>query len=218
MAAALEDAGTSAASQIGSAIGRASDGLDSVSGKMAAALEDAGTSAASRIEESATSLAGRVEGLAKSLSDAEKLTTRLAEAAEIVQAAAADVGSVLEGLETVTPALTRSSSKMASAGDAISKASETLGQFGKVATAAAKQISSTNDEVRENWEMYLDRFEGADKALASVVGEMETGLEMFTERVIEFNRGVDRDFSRAVQILTAAIEELDQTLDERDGQ
>ena len=218
MAAAIEDVGISAASQIGSAIGRASDGLDSVSGKMAAALEDAGTSAASRIEESATSLAGRVEGLAKSLSDAEKLTTRLAEAAEIVQAAAADVGSVLEGLETVTPALTRSSSKMASAGDAISKASETLGQFGKVATAAAKQISSTNDEVRENWEMYLDRFEGADKALASVVGEMETGLEMFTERVIEFNRGVDRDFSRAVQILTAAIEELDQTLDERDGQ
>ena len=64
----------------------------------------------------------------------------------------------------------------------------------------------------------MDRFEGADKALASVVGEMEAGLQMFTERVIEFNRGVDRDFSRAVQILTAAIEELDQTLDERDGQ
>lgn len=201
--------------QIGAAIGKASGELDSVTGKMVAALGDAGTSAASRIDESATSLAERTEGLARSLADAEKLTARLGQASEIVQQAAAGLGAVLDGLKTITPALTASSSEIGSAGDAISRASATIGNFGEVATTAARQLSEANDKVRESWERYVDRFEGSDEALAAVVAEMEAGLDSFTERVTEFNQGVDRDFSKSVQMLTSAIEELDQTLDER---
>jgi hypothetical protein len=201
--------------QIGAAIGKASGELDSVTGKMASALENAGTAASSRLNESANGLAERAEGLARSLADAETLTARLGQASRNVQEAALGVGAVLDGLKTVTPALTASSLAMRNAGDAISKASTTIGNFGDVSTHAAKQLSESNERIQQSWAQYVDRFEGSDEALANVVEQMEAGLLNFTERVTEFNRAVDRDFGRSINMLTSAIEELDQTLDER---
>jgi hypothetical protein len=203
--------------QIGAAIGRASGELDTVTDKMASALENAGTAASSRLNESANGLADRAEGLAQSLVVAETLTARLGEASKDVQEAAVGVAAVLDGLKTVTPALTASSSAMRNAGAAISTASETIGNFGEVSNQAATKLSESNERIQESWEQYVDRFEGSDEALAEVVNQMELGLESFTAKVTEFNRAVDSQYSKSISMLTAAIEELDQALEDRAG-
>lgn len=201
--------------QIGAAILSAGDVLGGVAERVARGLEAAGAGATERIDSALSELAARALDLSRGLEKASLLVESLSEASRSVDAAAGGVDAVLEGLKMVAPGLTNASEAIRTAGNSITSASESIKGFGEVSTRAAKQLSDSNDRMQEAWARYVDRFDGTDEALAEVLKQMEDGLDSFTQRVVEFNRNVDREFGKAIGTLVSAIEQLDATLDER---
>ena len=75
-------------------------------------------------------------------------------------------------------------------------------------------LHNATEELTRTWASYRERFESLDENLENVFGELNTGLDAFRGQVETFVQRVDSEMSRAVGMLSSAIQELATTTED----
>ena len=80
----------------------------------------------------------------------------------------------------------------------------------------ASNMSETSHHVMTTLDSYKNNFETVDKSVTHVFEEINRGLDAYTKNIQSFVSEIDGSFTDAVKILSGAIEELREAIEEMD--
>ena len=86
--------------------------------------------------------------------------------------------------------------------------------YGQVLTKAAANVEASGEMLGESWEQVHTRFAGIDTSLSKAFTEINNGVQGFTKSVQGFVQELDTNFARATQLLSGAIQELNEVVED----
>ncbi|WP_126401114.1 hypothetical protein [Blastochloris tepida] len=220
----LEKSGTAGAAAVGAslngagqavaaALTSASEALTGAGQAAGAALQRGGEAAGARLDQAGSGFGGRAETLAQQVAALTTATNGIVlRLTEFEQAA-----------DKAAQPLTASATDLRAAGQAARAAVEPLGQAAQAVGRAADQIAGAGQRLEstqaaagrlaENLTQAVGRFEGVDRDLARVLGELQVGLQGFTEQVAKTVKQTDDNLGKAAGQLGNAVKDLEAVLE-----
>lgn len=198
--------------------------VDNLDARMAAAGVELSTSlggAAERIEASATSLRAvseRSEALANSLTATSDALARQFEGAlEAARGVTQGLGSLVEQVDRAGQSAETLGALAASMADVSSRLERVATRVGEVADRAdATNQRSTEivDGLTRRVDVINRDLNALNNALSTAMQKLFEGLGAFGERTSGFVKSVDKELAEAVGRLSAAVQQLDEVLDD----
>ena len=93
-------------------------------------------------------------------------------------------------------------------------ATERMGERFDAAESMFRSLDRHQESVASAWAGYQERFEGIDRSLASVFGQIDEGLSGYCEQVKAFANELDRTTAQTVEYLAGATGELSQAIED----
>jgi hypothetical protein len=217
---ALQKAGRTVAGDLQTQMGAAmTEATQEAQGIIRSAIAESGRTfaeAGRSISDAVANAANRISALSEAIGQSERRAAGTAEAlmttadgaraaAEAMNQAAGGFGVAAAPVANSAKALQEASGRMAERLDASEKASEATLQAMRELT---NDMSETQTAATDAWEDYRLRFEGVDKSLESILGQMAGSLEMSMKEFERYSLQVDKNMADAVSRLGGALEPL----------
>ncbi|MBG57530.1 MAG: hypothetical protein CMK46_04485 [Porticoccus sp.] len=198
-----------------------SDALGDVTSRIGAMVGDLGSDLKSAAEEASGKLrelsdhfdrsfshAKEVMDLAASTSDTyRQMLDSTNEALVSMQDSAGALAGLHEPIAQAAGEFRESASSMESSAQQNRQTAERL-------QASIAFLSETQQEVRDIWQRYGDRFDAVDQSLGHALTEIMRGLDSYTDRMREFVTGLDQHTSKTVELLAGANKDLSDVVEE----
>jgi len=79
---------------------------------------------------------------------------------------------------------------------------------------AANRMQQSNQQLREIWSDYDERFTEVDQSLTSIFSEITSGIENYTGQIQAFHTEMDQQISKAISAMGGAINDLGESVEE----
>ena len=239
MSAKLEEGRKATDEAILHAIERMSQQVETLSSTMQSAADGAGKSlqgaasgagasiqdAATKVGESLLTGAGELEeqlrGFGESVNRFSGSLTRAEALAQGTEHAFAQLNESIGSLKTANSSIREASLPLSETARAIISQlqgqRETLSGLREAAGkmhASAETMQTAAKKQEQAWLQTLARFEGIDVSLVGAFKEINEGVEAYSEKIREFVTSLDKSLAKATQLLSGAISDLGQTVEE----
>lgn len=135
---------------------------------------------------------------------------------------------VTEGLDELIHAMRESHDQLAATAEPIRRASEqfsataaamggssdSMQQSGQLLSNTLENLAGLQEEIREAWNDYQNRFEQVDASLERVFGQLDDGLKRYADSTSTYMKELDHHASDVVRTLAGAVRELNDSIDE----
>lgn len=203
-----------AAGRAGSDLSSAAEGAGAT---IRGAAEAIGTSAAGLVSDLQAATAGfaaAVDRLADVTKDGERVSSLTRNSISELQETAILLDGTLKSLE-------QAGAPLAAAGRAITdqlrlqdKAIETLSGYAIVLREAAANVERSSTALEASWEQASARYTGLDESLRKSFVNISDGIQAFATNTKEFVVELDKSLARSMTLLSGAISELNEAVDD----
>jgi ABC-type transporter Mla subunit MlaD len=201
-------------------LGEMTEGLQEASRGLAAQISGAGAEIQASGRTTADGLTASIQPFTEAIKKFQDATGAHAELAS-------RIGSLTDGLrnagETVVEAhrgfqasldpMRGIASGMEAAGGRLAGALEQTNRAVTQVTDIVSAIQAEQESISAAWQEYTRRFGDVDQALQRAFERLNEGVDRYAEKVREFHTEIDKNMSKGLQGLAAAIEELDESIE-----
>jgi ABC-type transporter Mla subunit MlaD len=187
--------------------------LDAAGQSTAAQLRQAGEDSSRRFGEVFSSMEGGIAGLGKAVGQLTDTVGQQRQLAERVSGLLGALSDAHASLRSTVEPLTLATRSLSSAGGILSERLSGLdGVVGALKEVAA-DMNSSQQQLRQVWQQYEERFAGVDASLERAFQELNEGLEAFSGRIKQFMVEIDQSLGRSVEGLSGVANEIVAGLD-----
>lgn len=147
---------------------------------------------------------GRVQAMKSGM---DTSTRALGEVSRDLQSTATALGATAQPVREAAAALIAGAQKSGQVSETLKGVLENVQRLGDT-------ISTTQTKLGTAWEQYRERFEATDKHLAETFVTLQDGIRQTEDQVKVFVQALDQQFSKAVNTLGGAVQELAETAEE----
>jgi hypothetical protein len=203
-----------AAGRAGGDLSSAAEGAGATIRSAAEAIGASAASLVSDLQASTTGFAATVDRLADVTRDSERVSGLTRNSISELQETAILLDGTLKSLE-------QAGAPLAAAGRAITdqlrlqdKAIETLSGYAIVLREAAANVERSSAALEASWDQASARYTGLDESLRKSFVTISDGIQAFATNTKEFVVELDKSLSRSMTMLSGAISELNEAVDD----
>lgn len=209
------------AAALESAVGDAGSGLRAAAQGAGADMRDAanaiGASAigvVSDMQKASTGFAVAVERLAAVTGDSERTTNSTRSAVSELQETVILLDETLKALQLAGAPLSAAGIALANQLNMQEKALEALSGYSTVLKNAAANVEASSAALGESWDQVHTRYSGLDESLKKSFLEINGGVQAFGASVQDFIQKLDISLSQSMGLLSGAIGELNDVVED----
>lgn len=203
-----------AARRAGGDLSSAAEGAGATIREAAEAIGASAASLVSDLQAATAGFASTVDRLADVTKDGERLSSLTRNSISELQETAILLDGTLKSLE-------QAGAPLAAAGRAITdqlrlqdKAIETLSGYAIVLREAAANVERSSAALEASWDQASARYTGLDESLRKAFVTINDGIQAFASNTKEYVVELDKSLSRSMNLLSGAISELNEAVDD----
>lgn len=161
-----------------------------------------------------TQLQQTMEGFNQTLESVKQLNADSSAMADKLQQMLEGVNESQQALAETTQPLQDTARQFGETSQALQEVGNQIDSGASAMAQAVEEIGQLQEQIRNSWQAYQERFEQVDQSLARTFQEIDEGLSRYTQSVQEFIQGIDRHTGEIVSQLSGAVSELQESVEE----
>ena len=199
------------------AVGELRSGMSQAGDALYSELKDAFDKTVERLDTVVSRLDTSIGTLGDAGQNTEQMAIQTKKLLNQFSAMAVDLNVIQDQMKSSLTALERTASAIENAGNAarlnVLQSSQALEDF----KSALNEFSTVQQQLRQIWSNYADRFEAVDTSLERIFSQINDGLKAYAQATSDYMGELDRQTKKVTELFSGAVMEFGEAVEDLSG-